>query len=89
VALSLWALAWFRRRWDHQGPLVQRAGRGSYGAYVLHPPVLVVLSLLARPLAVAPEAKFLLVAMTGVVAAFAVGVGLIHLRALARLATPR
>jgi peptidoglycan/LPS O-acetylase OafA/YrhL len=44
-------VAWFRRRWDHQGPLVQRAGRGSYGAYVLHPPVLVALSLLARPLA--------------------------------------
>jgi glucan biosynthesis protein C len=85
VALSLWVLAWFRRRWDHQGPLVQRAGRGSYGAYVLHPPVLVVLSLLARPLAVAPEAKFVLVATTGVVAAFAVGVGLTRLRVAARL----
>lgn len=76
VALSLWVVAWFRRRWDRHGWLVQRAGRGSYGAYVLHPPVLVALSLLARPLAVAPEAKFLLVAMTGVVGAFAVGVGL-------------
>jgi peptidoglycan/LPS O-acetylase OafA/YrhL len=78
-------VAWFRRRWDHQGPLVQRAGRGSYGAYVLHPPVLVALSLLARPLAVAPEAKFLLVATTGVVAAFAVGIGLTHLRVVTRL----
>ena len=85
VALSVWVVAWFRRRWDHQGPLVQRAGWGSYGAYVLHPPVLVVLSLLARPLAVAPEAKFALVATTGVVAAFAVGIGLTHLWAAARL----
>jgi glucans biosynthesis protein C len=85
VALSLWMVAWFRRRWDHQGPLVQRAGRGSYGAYVLHPPVLVALSLLARPLAVAPEAKFVLVATTGVVAAFAVGVGLTRLRVAGRL----
>jgi glucan biosynthesis protein C len=83
VALSLWVVAWFRRRWDRHGRLVQRVGRGSYGAYVLHPPVLVVLSLLARPLAVAPEAKFLLVAMTGVVGAFAVGVGLTLLWAMA------
>jgi glucan biosynthesis protein C len=80
VALSLWVVAWFRRRWDRHGRLVQRAGRGSYGAYVLHPPVLVALSLLARPLPVVPEAKFVLVAMTGVVAAFAVGVGLTRLR---------
>jgi glucans biosynthesis protein C len=76
---------WFRRRWDRQGRLARRAGRGSFGAYVLHPPVLVVLSLLARPLAVAPEAKFVLVAATGVVAAFAVGIGLTHLRVVTRL----
>lgn len=85
VGLSLWLVAWFRRRWDRQGRLVQRAGRGSYGAYVLHPPVLVVLSMLARPLPVAPEAKFVLVAVGGVVAAFAVGVGLTRLRAGARI----
>jgi peptidoglycan/LPS O-acetylase OafA/YrhL len=85
VALSLWVVAWFRRRWDRRGSLVQRAGRGSYGAYVLHPPVLVALSLLARPLAVAPEAKFVLVAGTGVVVAFAVGIGLTHLRVVTRL----
>lgn len=85
VALSLWLVAWFRRRWDRPGWLVQRAGRGSYAAYVLHPPVLVVLSLLARPLPVAPEAKFVLVAVSGVVAAFAVGVGLTRLPMVARL----
>jgi hypothetical protein len=85
VALSLWVVAWFRRRWDRHGRLVQRARRGSYGAYVLHPPVLVALSLLARPLAVAPEAKFVLVGGVGVVAAFAVGVGLTRLRLVGRL----
>jgi len=52
---------------------------------VLHPPVLVVLSLLARPLPVAPEAKFVLVGGVGVVAAFAVGVGLTRLRLAGRL----
>ncbi|HWD46384.1 MAG TPA: acyltransferase family protein [Actinomycetota bacterium] len=85
VALSLWVVAWFLRRWDHPGRLVQRSGRGSYGAYVLYPPALVVLSSLARPLAVAPEAKFVLVGSVGVVAAFAVGVGLTRLPVARRL----
>jgi peptidoglycan/LPS O-acetylase OafA/YrhL len=81
VALSLWVVAWFRRRWDRPGRLLRRAGRGSYAAYVLHPPVLVLLSMLARPLPVPPEGKFVLVAASGVVAAFAVGMGLTRLRA--------
>jgi peptidoglycan/LPS O-acetylase OafA/YrhL len=85
VALSLWLVAWFRRRWDRPGPLAQRAGRGSYAAYVLHPPVLVLLSLLARPLPVTPEGKFVLVAATGVAGAFAVGIGLTRLPIVSRL----
>jgi hypothetical protein len=85
VALSLWVVAWFRRRWDRPGRLLRRAGRGSYAAYVLHPSVLVVLSMLARPLPVAPEAKFVLVAIGGVVAAFTVGVGVTRPRIVARL----
>jgi hypothetical protein len=28
VALSLWLVAWFRRRWDRPGRLLRRAGRG-------------------------------------------------------------
>jgi peptidoglycan/LPS O-acetylase OafA/YrhL len=85
VGSSLWLVACFRRRWDRPGAPLQRAGRGSYAAYVLHPPVLVVLSLLARPLPVPPEAKFVLVAASGVAAAFAAGVGLTRLRAGARI----
>jgi peptidoglycan/LPS O-acetylase OafA/YrhL len=73
------------RRWDRRGRLVQRAGRGSYAAYVLHPPVLVVLSLLTRPLPVAPGAKFVLIAVSGVAAAFAAGVGPMRLPMVARL----
>jgi hypothetical protein len=73
VGFSLWALAWFRRRWDRQGLLTRWAGRGSYAAYVLHPPVLVLVSLGARPLPLVPEAKFVLVAAAGVAASFAVG----------------
>jgi hypothetical protein len=73
VALSLWLVAWFRRRWAHQRRLAKRASRGAYAAYVLHAPVLVMASFAARPLPLPPEAKFVLVAAAGVVAAFAMG----------------
>jgi peptidoglycan/LPS O-acetylase OafA/YrhL len=73
VAVSLWLVAWFRRRWTQQGRLAKRAGRGAYAAYLLHPPLLVMASFAARPLPLPPEAKFVLVAAVGVVAVFTVG----------------
>ena len=73
VTFSLWLVAWFGRRWTQQGRLAKRASRGAYAAYLLHPLVLVLVSFAARPLPLPPEVKFLLVAPTGVVAAFTVG----------------
>ena len=40
---------------------------------MLHAPVLVLVSLAARPLPLPPEAKFVLVAVAGVAAAFTMG----------------
>jgi hypothetical protein len=73
VTFSLWVVAWFGRRWTGQGRLAARAGRGAYAAYVLHAPVLVLVPLAARPLPLPPEAKFVLVAVAGVAAAFTMG----------------
>ena len=73
VSLSLWLVGWFGRQWVHQGRLARRASRGAYAAYVLHAPVLVLVSLAALPLPLPPEAKFVLVAAAGVAAAFTVG----------------
>jgi glucans biosynthesis protein C len=73
VSLSLWLVGWSRRRWADQGRLAARASRGAYAAYVLHAPVLVLVSLVALPLPLPPEAKFFLVAPVGVVAAFTAG----------------
>jgi glucan biosynthesis protein C len=40
------ALLWlFSRRFDHQGPVERAASADTYGVYILHPPVLVVLSI--------------------------------------------
>jgi glucan biosynthesis protein C len=68
----------------------QAAGVGavaflSYAAYVMHPLVLVALSQAARPLAVAPEVKFLFVAAVGIPAVFAVGYGLTRVPGVSRV----
>jgi glucans biosynthesis protein C len=52
---------------------------------VLHPPVLVALSLLARPFPVVPELKLLLVAALGVPACFTIGCALTRLPGASRV----
>jgi glucan biosynthesis protein C len=84
VTLGMWITAWFERRWDHAGPVARHAGRGSYAAYVVHPTVLVALSLAVMALAVAPEAKFVIVAAIGVPLTFMVGYGLTQVNRCAR-----
>lgn len=71
VGLSVWLLGTFERRFDHAGPLATELGRAAFGAYVLQAPVLLACALFARPLPVAPEVKFLLVAPAGIAGSFA------------------
>lgn len=74
VCVCVWIASWMGRRWNASlRPWLQRASRGSYAAYLLHPLVLVAISAAARPLPWAPEAKFVLVAVVGVPACFVVG----------------
>ncbi|MCP2247306.1 acyltransferase family protein [Lentzea aerocolonigenes] len=74
ILVSIWLVWWFASRWNGvAGRVTVRAARGSYAAYVLHPLVLVLLSLTARPLPWPPEAKFVLVAAIGVPVCFVVG----------------
>jgi hypothetical protein len=71
VGLSMWLLGLFQRRFDHAGPLPRALGRAAFGAYVLQAPVLLICALLAHPLPLPPEAKFLIVAPAGVAASYA------------------
>jgi fucose 4-O-acetylase-like acetyltransferase len=70
VGLSMWLLGLFQRRFDHAGPLATALGRAAFGAYVLQAPVLLICALLAHPLPIPPEAKFLIVAPAGIAASF-------------------
>jgi Na+/melibiose symporter-like transporter len=73
IAFTLWCLAWVRRRWPTHGPVMARAGRGSYATYLLHPVVLVSVMLAFRPVPLPPELKFLVVSVVGVPVCFVVG----------------
>jgi glucans biosynthesis protein C len=50
TCVSLWAIGYFRRRLNHLRPLARRMAPSAYGAFVLHPPVIVGLALAVQPL---------------------------------------
>ena len=85
VTFSLWCLAWVRRRWPTHGPLMAKAGRGSYATYVLHPVVLVSVMLAFRVVPLGPELKFLIVSVVAVPVCFAVGYAVTRLPGVGRV----
>jgi peptidoglycan/LPS O-acetylase OafA/YrhL len=85
VTFSLWCLAWVRRRWPTHGPLMAKAGRGSYATYVVHPVVLVLVMLACRAIPMGPELKFLLVSSVAVPTCFAVGYAITRLPGIERV----
>jgi peptidoglycan/LPS O-acetylase OafA/YrhL len=85
VGTSLWVVDWFRRRWNVRGALARRLARASYATYVIHPPVVVLLSVAMRSVPVPIEVKFLVVAVVGVACAFAIGSAATRWRVLARI----
>lgn len=86
VALSIWLMAWFERRWNGPpGRVTAAAARGSYATYVLHPVPMVLLSWLFAAAALAPEAKFVVVAVLAVPLCFAVGYAVTRIPGVSRV----
>jgi glucans biosynthesis protein C len=73
VTYAVWFTATIRARWSGSGPLRARAGQASYASYFLHPLVVTAIMVAFASLALAPELKFLIVAVAGVPACFLVG----------------
>jgi surface polysaccharide O-acyltransferase-like enzyme len=76
VSLTLWFVAWVRRRWPTHGPLLGKAARASYATYLIHPVVLTGVMVLLASAPLAPEVKFVLVSAIGVAACYLVGYAL-------------
>ena|SRR5215211_2059421 len=71
TCVSLWAVAHFRRYEERYfRPLVRRMAPSAYGAFVVHPPVLVGLAFALGTLTAPAELKFVLLLATGVAGSF-------------------
>src|SRR5215207_6902119 len=71
TCLSLWAVGHFRTRQDRYfPPLVRRMAPSAYGAFIIHPPVLVGLALAVQPIPAPAEGKLLAVLIAGVAGSF-------------------
>jgi hypothetical protein len=85
TCVSLWAVGHFRARQErYSWPLVRRMAPPAYGAFLIHPPVLVGLAFAVQPIPVPAELKFLAVLAAGVAGSF----GLVALGRRALLGRP-
>jgi glucan biosynthesis protein C len=71
TCLCLWAVSHFRRHEArYHRPLVRRMAPSAYGAFVVHPPILVGLAFALAPLPVPAVVKFVLLVAAGVAGSF-------------------
>ena len=70
VGMILALLVWFRRKFNHQGPLAKAVSDSSYAVYLIHAPVVVYLALALRGIKLYPLLKFALVSPVAVVLCF-------------------
>ncbi|MEH3103729.1 MAG: acyltransferase [Sphingomonas phyllosphaerae] len=71
TGVILGLLVWARRRSPAASPTTEWLAAGAFGAFIIHPPVLVALSVMAASWHAAPLLKFLLVGLAACGASFA------------------
>jgi peptidoglycan/LPS O-acetylase OafA/YrhL len=84
VGVSVAVLQLFGQRYNRQGRLLRAMSRAAYGAFLIHPPVLVGLILALRHLQVPTEARYLLATGLAVAGSYALAAALVRLPASAR-----
>ena len=85
TCVSLWAIGYFRHHHNHLRPLARRMAPAAYGAFIVHPPVIVGLALAVQPLAVPAELKFVCVLSGGVAASFGLAALATRIRPITRI----
>ena len=72
LGLALGMMAWFQRSFNREGSAARWLSNRSFAVYVLHPPILVGLTLLFRSVQISPFLHVALLTITGLIASFAV-----------------
>ena len=72
VALVIVVLAWFRKRFNHQGRLAKMMSDNCFAVYILHPIIIVPLALALSGIALNLSLKFVIVAPLAVVLCYLV-----------------
>src|SRR5215211_4802202 len=85
ATLPLFLIGWFREHWTRQGPLLRRMAAAAYGAFVIHPPVIVALALALHQVAIPAEGKFVLVLAGGVAGSFGITARVMRIPAAGRV----
>jgi glucan biosynthesis protein C len=76
VSMSITMLAWFRRRFDHQGRLARTMSESAFAVYILHPAIIVPLALALSGMEQNLSVKYLVVAPIAVALCYLVAYGL-------------
>jgi glucans biosynthesis protein C len=72
VGLSVGLIIAFRELFDRSNRLLERMAAASFGAYILHPAIVVALQAVMTDVLLVAFAKFIVVSLLGTIAAFAV-----------------
>lgn len=70
VAMSIGLIGVFRERYNHQTKITKVLSDNSFGVYMFHAPVIILVSIILLPLEMYPLAKFLLAAILGIPLSF-------------------
>jgi hypothetical protein len=83
ATLPLFLIGWFRERWTRQSQLLRGMAAAAYGAFIIHPPVVVGLALVLHRVPMPAELKFVLVVAGGVAGSFGIASLVMRVPALA------
>jgi surface polysaccharide O-acyltransferase-like enzyme len=73
VGMVISLLVWFRKRYDHQARLAGAMAASAYAVYICHAPILVLVALGLRSIALVPLLKFALASLICLPICFVVG----------------
>ena len=85
ATLPLFLIGWFREHWTRQGPVLRSLAAAAYGAFIIHPPVIVGAALAIQDVPLPAEVKFLLVLAAGVLGSFGITSLAIRVHGVARV----